>query len=80
MQSLKGQGVIIRIFSIFFLSFLLTFQLRSQTEEWLCVENGTDITSIILMDDTNIQFREKPEEAFKFVMPTFKAADLRKRL
>lgn len=38
---------------------------------------GTDALSILLMGDTNIQFREDPSDTFKNVLPTLKEADLR---
>lgn len=39
--------------------------------------DGPDVTSILLIGDTNIQHRKTPEDAFKYVMPTLQAADVR---
>ena len=62
----------------FFLFGLLIFsQAQAQTDPWPWVEDGADVTSILLMGDNNFQFRKKPEEAFKYVQPTLLAADLR---
>lgn len=59
------------------LGFLLTIQVQAQSEAWPWVDDGSNITSILLMGDTNIQLRDTPEEAFRYVMPTLNAADLR---
>ncbi len=64
------------LFALFF-SLLLTGQLQAQTKAWPWVEDDPDALSILLMGDTNIQFRDKPEDAFQYVMPTLNAADLR---
>ncbi len=63
--------------SLFLLSLSLTVQVQAQSDAWPWVEDGPQVTSILLMGDTNIQLRVKPEEAFKYVMPTLQAADLR---
>lgn len=61
----------------FLLGIFISLQIQAQTGPWPWIEDGTDVTSILLMGDNNFQFREKPEEAFKYVMPTLKAADFR---
>ena len=66
-----------RVIFYFLLNVFLLSTLFAQDEAWPWVENAKDITSIILMGDTNIQFRENPGEAFKYVLPTLKGADLR---
>lgn len=56
---------------------LLASPSRAQSDPWPWVEDGEEITSVLLMGDTNIQLRDNPEEAFKHVMPTLLAADYR---
>ena len=62
----------------FSLVLLLTIgSIYGQSEAWPWTVDGPDITSILLMGDNNFQYREHPEEAFQYVMPTFNEADLR---
>jgi poly-gamma-glutamate synthesis protein (capsule biosynthesis protein) len=44
---------------------------------WPWVHDDPDAVSILLMGDTNVQLRDEPETAFRDVMPTLAAADLR---
>ena len=59
------------------LNMLIACLSQAQSAPWPWVLDGPEITSILFMGDTNIQLRERPEEAFKHVMPTLRAADLR---
>ena len=59
------------------LSLLLTWPLAAQPDPWPWVDDGPEVTSILFMGDTNIQLRDEPEEALRYVMPTLAAADLR---
>jgi poly-gamma-glutamate synthesis protein (capsule biosynthesis protein) len=63
------------IATVLVLTFCLAVQ--AQQEAWPWVLDGPEITSVLLMGDNNFQYREHPEDAFKYVMPTFEAADLR---
>ncbi len=63
--------------SFLLLGFMLAAPLYAQPEPWPWVEDGPQVTSILLMGDTNIQLRDSPEAAFSQVMPTLNAADLR---
>jgi poly-gamma-glutamate synthesis protein (capsule biosynthesis protein) len=49
----------------------------AQEEGWSWLEDGPEVTSVLLMGDNNIQLRNNPADAFKFVMPTLKDADFR---
>jgi len=55
---------------------LTVFQLNGSSDPWPFTMEGED-QSIILMGDTNFQYREKPEEAFKYVLPTLDEADFK---
>ena len=61
---------------ILLLSFLIAAPLYAQSEPWPWEDDSSDVTSVLFMGDTNIQLREKPEEAFIHVMPTLEAADV----
>ena len=50
---------------------------RAQEAPWPWVHDGPDVVSVLLMGDTNVQLRERPETAFRDVLPTLAAADLR---
>ena len=56
---------------------ILHTQAQTDPGPWPWAQDGEEITSILLMGDNNFQFREKPEEAYKYVLPTLWAADLR---
>ena len=62
---------------------LLTPPLYAQSEQaepsepWPWEADTADVVTVLFMGDTNIQLRDEPEEAFKHVMPTLEAADLR---
>ncbi len=49
----------------------------AQDTPWPFTSNEEEATHIIIMGDNNFQYREKPEEAFKYLIPTLEAADLR---
>jgi len=51
-------------------------QVFGQSEAWPFQQDDSDQT-IILLGDNNFQYREHPEEAFKYLMPTLKATDFR---
>ncbi|MGB6153098.1 MAG: CapA family protein [Pricia sp.] len=53
----------------------LTQWVAAQESPWPFVDAGPNTQSIILLGDTNIQHREKPEDAFKFLKPTLAEAD-----
>jgi len=44
---------------------------------WLDEANGKNSITLLLMGDTNIQDREDPGAAYKYVLPTLRAADVR---
>jgi poly-gamma-glutamate synthesis protein (capsule biosynthesis protein) len=46
-------------------------------DAWKWSNSPKDGVTILLMGDTNIQGRIKPEEAFQFLIPTFRNADLK---
>ena len=52
-------------------------QIQAQPQAWEWIETGHEVKSILLMGDNNIQLRDKPEEAFKFVIPTLDEATFR---
>ncbi|NJM15507.1 MAG: hypothetical protein HC896_09180 [Bacteroidales bacterium] len=58
------------------LGIAVTLQLKAQLAPWP-FEHDKDAQSILLLGDNNFQYREKPEEAFKYLMPTLDAADFR---
>ena len=45
--------------------------------QWLDTADGHDTVTLLLMGDTNIQDREDPGDAYKYVLPTLRAADVR---
>lgn len=69
--------------SLFQTTFLSTFFLAgwlaasAQADPWPWVVEGPGVTSVLLMGDNNIQHRENPEEAYRYVIPTFEEADLK---
>jgi len=62
---------VVFIFVLFFSSHISAQQ---QTVPWKA--NDKDV-SILVFGDTNIQNRDNPVEAFKYLLPTFQAADVR---
>jgi len=57
---------------------LLAFQAVSQKgQPWPFAETEGTRHTILLMGDNNFQHREKPADAFKYLMPTLQAADFR---
>ena len=63
--------------AIILLTLIISSPAQAQSEAWPWVQDGPEVVSILLIGDTNIQLRERPEEAFQYVMPTLDAADLR---
>jgi len=57
--------------------FFLINNISAQSDPWPWKDQGDNITSILIMGDTNIQQREDPATVYKYVMSTLKAADLR---
>lgn len=60
---------------IFIGSILLYYLGYPQNSPWPFSENNPNSQSIILLGDTNVQFREEPGEAFKYLKPTLEEAD-----
>jgi len=56
---------------------LFQINAKAQEDPWPWVVDGPDVTSVLLMGDNNIQHRQNPEEAFRYVMGTFEEADLK---
>ena len=54
---------------------LLSTTLWAQEEPWPFEVPGEQ--TILLLGDNNFQYREQPEDAFRYVMPTLAAADFR---
>ena len=44
---------------------------------WVDSANGVSDVTILLMGDTNIQYRTDPNEAYRYVLPTLREADIR---
>ena len=57
--------------------FLITGTFTSAQEPWPFKYNQEGSHSIILLGDNNFQYREQPESAFQYLMPTLDAADFR---
>lgn len=57
--------------------FITALPVKSQQQAWPWLEQGPEVTSILLMGDNNIQLRKDPKEAFKYVLPTLNDADCR---
>ena len=55
----------------------LLLSVPASAQAWPWVHDGPGVTSVLMMGDTNIQLRERPETAFRDIMPTLAAADLR---
>ncbi len=62
---------------IFTIVFLLGFTAKAQQESWPFINQSPETQSIILLGDNNFQHREKPEEAFKYLLPTLANASFR---
>lgn len=56
---------------------LLSICAEAQVEPWPFINHNEKAQSIILLGDNNFQYREKPEDAFKFLKPTLEAADFK---
>ncbi|MGK7393517.1 MAG: CapA family protein, partial [Candidatus Cyclobacteriaceae bacterium M3_2C_046] len=59
------------------LIFIITATLANAQQSWPFQYNLEGTHSIILLGDNNFQFREQPEKAFQYLMPTLEAADFR---
>lgn len=58
-------------------SLVILLQLQAQPKAWQWIDTGSEVKSILLMGDNNIQLREAPHEAFKYVIPTLDEATFR---
>ena len=57
--------------------FLIIVTIAKAQQPWPFQYNDAGAQSIILLGDNNFQYREQPEKAFQYLMPTLKAADFR---
>ena len=51
------------------------FSVHAQTPPWPFAQPNEEELSIILLGDNNFQYRENPEEALKYLIPTLQQAD-----
>lgn len=67
----------IRYLLLTIIVFIITSEAKSQQEAWPWLEQDPEVVSVLLMGDNNIQLRDNPKEAFKYVLPTLNDADFR---
>lgn len=60
---------------MYMLSMMMVHLGMAQVTAWPFADAEPDGQSIILLGDNNFQYRERPEEAFKFLKPTLAEAD-----